>query len=91
MRQRCQLREDGTTIASSAGMRPHARGRGYGRAILTQLAALAHERGCARMEWAVLDWNRSARDFYESLGARPVDGWVIYRADPEQLSGRGSA
>jgi GNAT superfamily N-acetyltransferase len=66
-------------------VRPQYRGRGYGKALLTHLAGLAVRRRCARMEWAVLDWNRRAIEFYESLGARPVDGWTVYRLTDEAL------
>ena len=55
------------------------RGRGLGRALLAEVARLAVERGCARLEWAVLDWNRPAIEFYRSLGAVPVEGWTTYR------------
>mgnify|MGYP002781453535 CR=1 FL=1 len=66
-------------------VRPQYRARGYGRALLTHLARLAVQRRCARMEWAVLDWNAGAIEFYESLGARPVDGWTVYRLTDEAL------
>ncbi len=55
------------------------RRRGIGRALLKRLAALCVERGYGRMEWSVLDWNKSAQDFYRSLGATPMDGWTIWR------------
>ena len=58
---------------------PAYRGRGYGKALLKRLAAIAVERGCGRMEWVCLDWNRPSIDFYLSLGARPMDEWTIYR------------
>ena len=70
-------------------VRPQYRGRGYGKALLTHLAGLAVQRRCARMEWAVLDWNRGAIEFYESLGARPVDGWTVYRLTDEALRRAG--
>lgn len=72
-------------------VRPQYRGHGVGKALLAHLAALAGERGCGRMEWSVLDWNRRAIEFYESLGARPVDGWTVYRLTGEALQrvGRG--
>jgi GNAT superfamily N-acetyltransferase len=60
-------------------VRPEARGRGAGRALLAHLARLARERGCGRMEWWVLDWNESAVRFYRSLGARPMDDWTVFR------------
>jgi GNAT superfamily N-acetyltransferase len=55
------------------------RHQGIGRALLEHLAALARERGYGRMEWSVLDWNRSAIDFYESLGAKAMSEWTVYR------------
>ena len=59
-------------------VRPHARGTGAGRALLSALAAICVERGYPRFEWSVLDWN-PARDFYHRVGAAPIDGWVPYR------------
>ena len=58
---------------------PGVRGHGYGKALLTELVRIADERGYGRVEWAVLDWNAPAIGFYESLGARPQDGWTVYR------------
>lgn len=66
-------------------VRPQFRGHGIGKALLVHLAGIAVERGCGRMEWAVLDWNRKAIDFYESLGARPVGEWTVYRLTGETL------
>ena len=66
-------------------VRPAARGKGVGRALLAHLADLALARGCARLEWAVLDWNRAAIAFYESLGARAMDEWTVYRLSGETL------
>jgi GNAT superfamily N-acetyltransferase len=60
-------------------VRPAMRGRGIGRALLCELARIAMARGCARMEWAVLDWNTPAIAFYKSLGAVPMDEWTIFR------------
>ena len=60
-------------------VRPAMRGRGIGKALLCELARIAMERGCARMEWAVLDWNTPAIEFYKSLSAVPMDGWTIFR------------
>jgi GNAT superfamily N-acetyltransferase len=60
-------------------VRPEMRGRGFGKALLRELARIAKERRYARMQWAVLDWNRPAIDFYESLGAVGLDAWTIYR------------
>ena len=58
---------------------PRLRGHGVGRALLEHVAGLAVERGCARLEWAVLDWNKSAMAFYRTLGARHLDEWQIWR------------
>ena len=58
---------------------PEFRGRGIGKALLLHLSGLAHQRGCGRMEWSVLDWNQSAIDFYESLGAERKTEWTICR------------
>jgi GNAT superfamily N-acetyltransferase len=60
-------------------VRPEARGRGVGKRLLAWLAATALERGCARLEWAVLDWNEPSIGFYHSLGAVPKDEWRIFR------------
>ena len=64
---------------------PEQRGAGVGRALLQRLARLAVERGCGRLEWAVLDWNRDAIRFYERLGARPNSDWTVYRLTGESL------
>jgi GNAT superfamily N-acetyltransferase len=66
-------------------VRPEARGRGLGKALLAELARLAVERGCARLEWWVLDWNEPSIGFYKSLGARPMDDWTVMRVDGEAL------
>jgi len=66
-------------------VRPAYRGRAVGKALLRYLAALALERDCGRFEWAVLDWNRPARDFYEALGAQAKSDWVIHRISGEAL------
>jgi GNAT superfamily N-acetyltransferase len=60
-------------------VRPEVRGKGYGRALLVRLAQIARERDCGRMEWAVLDWNEPAIQFYRKLGARANDEWTIFR------------
>ncbi|MBB3777883.1 GNAT superfamily N-acetyltransferase [Xanthomonas campestris] len=67
-------------------VRPHARGQGAGLALLRHLARLAVQRGCGRFEWSVLDWNQPAIDFYQAAGARPMDGWTVYRLDGERLA-----
>ena len=64
---------------------PQYRGRGVGRALLAHLARLAVARGCGRFEWWVLDWNAPAIRFYESLGARPMDDWTVYRLTGDAL------
>lgn len=61
------------------------RGRGIGRALLAAVARAAVDRGCGRLEWAVLDWNAPAIGFYRSLGARPLDEWTVYRLDDQAL------
>ena len=60
-------------------VRPEHRGKGYGRALLIDLAKIARDRGCGRMEWAVLDWNEPAIEFYRKLGAKPLDEWTVFR------------
>ena len=65
---------------------PEYRGKGYGKAILTRLAQIARERGCGRLEWACLDWNKPSIDFYLSLGAKPMDEWTVYRVSGEALT-----
>jgi GNAT superfamily N-acetyltransferase len=64
---------------------PEARGTGVGRALLTEVARIAVERGCGRLEWAVLDWNEPAIGFYKKLGAVPLDDWTTYRVTGEAL------
>lgn len=66
-------------------VRPEQRGRGVGRMLLAELARVAVERGCGRLEWAVLDWNEDAIRFYERLGARPNSDWTVYRLTAEAL------
>ena len=68
---------------------PQQRGHGVGRALLKELARLAVERGCGRLEWSVLDWNREAIGFYERLGAKPNSEWTVYRLAGEALSALG--
>jgi GNAT superfamily N-acetyltransferase len=60
-------------------VKPEKRGKGYGRALLVELAKVARDRGCGRMEWAVLDWNEPAIKFYRALGAKPMDEWTVFR------------
>jgi GNAT superfamily N-acetyltransferase len=68
-------------------VRPDARGAGLGKALLQRLAQLAVERGCARLEWSVLDWNAPSIGFYKSLGAKPMDEWTVFRLDGDALAG----
>lgn len=67
-------------------VRPEDRGKGYGRALLVHLAKLARDRGCGRMEWAVLDWNEPAIEFYRKLGAKPMHEWTVFRLTPDDFS-----
>ena len=62
-------------------VRPAHRGRGIGLALLTALEQRARELGCGRLEWAVLDWNESAIEFYRRFGARPMQDWILYRKE----------
>lgn len=66
-------------------VRPAFRGRGYGEALLRHLAGVATERGCARFEWSVLDWNEPALAFYRKLGAVGMDGWTVHRVSGAAL------
>ena len=66
-------------------VKPHARGKGAGRALFVELARIAVERGCGRVEWAVLDWNEPSIRFYEKLGAVPLDEWTTFRLTSEPL------
>ena len=65
---------------------PEYRGRGYGKALLKKLAGIAVERGCGRLEWSCLDWNKPSIDIYLSLGAKPMDEWTVYRLTGETLT-----
>ena len=67
-------------------VRPEHRGRGWGKALLRELAKLAIERDCGRLEWWVLDWNEPAIEFYKSVGARPMDEWTVYRVTGPALA-----
>ncbi|OUQ29660.1 GNAT family N-acetyltransferase [Massilimicrobiota sp. An134] len=64
---------------------PEYRGHGYGKAMIKELARIAVERGCGRLEWWCLDWNQSSIDFYLSLGAKAMDEWTVYRITGESL------
>jgi GNAT superfamily N-acetyltransferase len=67
-------------------VRPAQRSHGIGRALLRALARIAKERGCGRMEWAVLDWNEPALKFYKSLDARQMNEWIIHRLTPVEIA-----
>ena len=64
---------------------PEYRGKGYGKRLLRELARIAVERGCGRLEWSCLDWNKPSIDFYLSLGAVPMNEWTVYRVAGETL------
>ena len=64
---------------------PAHRGKGIGKALLVEIAKIAKERNCGRLEWAVLDWNKPAIDFYRKLGAVPLDDWTLFRVTGEAL------
>lgn len=68
---------------------PEYRGRGYGKAMLKRLAQITIERGCGRLEWTCLDWNKPSIDFYLSLGAVPMSDWTVYRFAGETLKRMG--
>ncbi len=61
------------------------RGRGFGKELLSYLAKLTVDRNCGRLEWSVLDWNKPALEFYSSLGAVPMNGWVLHRVTGDEL------
>ena len=67
-------------------VKPEKRGKGYGRALLVELAKIARDRGCGRMEWAVLNWNESAIKFYRTLGAKPMNEWTVFRLTREEIA-----
>ncbi len=67
-------------------VRPDFRGRGIGTRLLAQLARLAVQRGCGRLDWSVLDWNEPALKFYRTIGARALDDWTQYRLAGEALA-----
>jgi GNAT superfamily N-acetyltransferase len=67
-------------------VKPEKRGKGYGRALLVELAKIARDRGCGRMEWAVLDWNEPAIKFYRALGAKPLDEWTVFRLTRDDIA-----
>lgn len=65
---------------------PEYRGKGYGKAILKKLAQITVQRGCGRLEWCCLDWNTPSIDFYESLKAKPLSEWMIFRVTGDTLN-----
>jgi GNAT superfamily N-acetyltransferase len=67
-------------------VKPNKRGKGYGRALLVELAKIARDRGCGRMEWAVLDWNEPAIKFYRTLGATPMHEWTVFRLTQKEIA-----
>lgn len=71
-------------------VRPEWRGHGIGKLLLARLAAMAIERGCGRLEWAVLDWNEPAIRFYRAVGARAMDDWTVFRVTGDALSALAS-
>jgi diamine N-acetyltransferase len=81
-----------STFLTNAGLyvedifvKPTYRGEGLGFALLRRCAEIAEARGCRRMDWAVLDWNEEAIDFYEEVGAEPLDDWTLMRLDEEAI------
>ena len=67
-------------------VKPEYRGRGFGKALIKKLAAITKERGCGRLEWWCLDWNKPSIDFYLSLGAEPMNDWTVYRVAGDALA-----
>lgn len=87
-----------STFAGRAGIyledlfvKPEYRGRGYGKSLMKKIAQLAVERGCGRLEWCCLDWNKLSIDFYISLGAEPMKEWTTYRLTGESLQAFGES
>jgi GNAT superfamily N-acetyltransferase len=72
-------------------VKPHARGKGAGLALLKEIARIGVERGCGRIEWSVLDWNAPSIEFYKKLGAVPMDEWTTYRLSGDALRALGGA
>lgn len=70
-------------------VKPEYRGKGYGKGLITRLAQIAVERGCLRLEWCCLNWNKPSIDFYLSLGATPMNEWTTYRLSDETLQKLG--
>jgi len=72
-------------------IRPEHRRRGHGRELLKAVARIAVQRGCGRLEWSVLDWNTPAANFYQKLGAAPLDEWTTFRLSGAALAQLGEA
>ncbi len=72
-------------------VKPEFRGKGFGKTLLAGLARLALERDCGRLEWSVLNWNEPSIRFYESLGAKPMNEWTVYRLDATGIRGLAGA
>ena len=70
-------------------VRPECRGKGYGKALLRKLAQITAERGCGRLEWSCLNWNKPSIEFYRSLEAEPMDEWTVYRLSGDTLKNLG--
>jgi len=66
-------------------VKPEMRGKGIGKALFLELIKIAKERNCGRVEWSVLNWNKSAIDFYKSMGAIPMDEWTVYRLTSDKI------
>ena len=66
-------------------VKPSHRGRGYGKALLCELASLAKRQGCGRLEWWCLDWNQPSIDFYQAMGAEAMSEWTVYRVAGKKL------
>jgi GNAT superfamily N-acetyltransferase len=69
---------------------PRFRGKGIGKALLTEVARTANRRGCGRLDWSVLDWNQPSIDFYKSMGAQPLDEWTTFRLTGAALEAFGA-
>jgi GNAT superfamily N-acetyltransferase len=67
-------------------VRPEHRGKGIGKKLFKEIAAIAREKNCGRIEWWVLDWNKPAIAFYAGMGAKPMDEWTVYRLTEDQFA-----
>ncbi len=81
-----------STFTGKAGLylediyvKPTYRKKGYGKALFKELVKIAYQRGCSRMEWVCLDWNKPSIDFYLSVKAKPIKDWTIFRLDHEEI------